>query len=83
MSATAMAKLVIEVQAGVILGEPDPELTKRWAMTSEEWEAAEKAGPHQATTLLATRMGEAQGYAGLLGLQPNRFNWVRLDWVWL
>jgi hypothetical protein len=34
------AKLVIEVQAGVILGEPDLELTKRWVVTSEDWEAA-------------------------------------------
>ena len=80
---TAMAKLVIEVQAGVILGEPDPELTKRWAITSEEWEAAQGQSTDEVAALLATRMGQAQGYAGLLGLQPDRLNWVRLDWVWL
>jgi hypothetical protein len=72
------ARVLLEVQAGVIPETPEPELTKRWAITTTEWEESE----HQ-SGLLAERNGQAQGYAQLLMLQPDRVNWVRLDWVWL
>lgn len=73
------ARVIIEVQAGVVPGTPEAEYTKRWAITSGEWE---KAGD-QASNLLAERNGQAQGYAGLLMLQPDRLNWVRVDWLWM
>lgn len=74
------AKLIIEVTAGLIPGkDPDPEFTRRYALTSSEWEAAaENTGP-----MLAELNGRAAGYALLLQLQPDRLNWVRTDWIWL
>jgi hypothetical protein len=77
------AKLIIEVVAGLLPGkDPEPEFTKRWAITSKEWsEAGVKAGGQ--SELLAERNGQAQGYAALLMLQPDRLNWVRTDWVWV
>jgi hypothetical protein len=90
MSDTARA--LIEVTAGVIPGQPMPELTRRWAITSAEWQEANRPtpgtpeadyAPHPASVLLAVRTAEAQGYANLLMLQPDRYNWVRVEWLWL
>ena len=73
------AKILIEVVAGLLPGkDPDPRYTRRWAITSEEWRDAEDEG-----TLLAERNGQAQGYAAWLMMQPDRLNWVRLDWVYV
>lgn len=73
------ARVIIEVVAGLLPGrDPDPEFTRRYAITGEEWAAA---GDKQ-STLLAERNGIALGYAGLLMLTPNRLNWVRVDWIW-
>lgn len=76
---TESARVIIEVVAGVIPQKPMPEHTKRWAITSREWE---DAGQDQ-MVLLAERNGQAQGYANLLMLQPQSLNWVRTDWIWL
>jgi hypothetical protein len=73
------AKLIVEVVAGVIPETPEPEFTKRWGITSAEWERAAEEGT--GTELMAERTGQAQGYAHLLMLQPERFNWVRIDWL--
>lgn len=72
------ARLLLEVSAGIIPETPEPELGRRWAITTAEWE-----GSDDQATLLAERNGQAQGYAQLLMLQPDRVNWVRTDWVWL
>ena len=72
------AKVILEVVAGVIPNQPMPEYTKRWAITSQEWADAEDP-----SVLLATRNGEAQGYAGMLMLMPDHLNWVRTDWIWV
>jgi hypothetical protein len=88
------ARAVLEVTAGVIPNQPMPELTKRWAITSEEWATVnvpldedatpeQQYAPHPASVLLAERQAQAQGYAALLMLQPDRYNWVRVDWLWL
>jgi hypothetical protein len=71
------ARVIIEVQAGIIPEQPEPEFTKRWVITSEEWEDG------QSDVLLSTRYGQAQGYAAMLALHPERFNWVRVDWLYL
>lgn len=84
MSARA-AKVIIEVTAGLIPGQPDSEHTRQWGITSDEWERAQKdyyaAGA--VSFLLATRAREALGYASLLMLQPDRVNWVHTDWIYL
>ncbi len=77
------ARIVVEVVAGLIPGkDPMPEYTRRWSITSQQWEEA--AGtPEGQGTLLAEFNGRAQGYANLLMLQPDRVNWVRTDWIWM
>lgn len=73
------AKVIVEVIAGLIPGkDPIPEFTRRWALTSEEWDRA--TDPNEALAILN---GKALGYAALLMLQPSRLNWVRTDWIWL
>jgi len=76
--ADSSARLIIEVVAGLIPNTPDPRYTRRWGVTSEEWLNAEDEG-----MLLAERNGQAQGYAAWLMMQPDRLNWVRLDWIYL
>jgi hypothetical protein len=72
------AKFILEVTAGLIPGRPDDAYTKRWAITGQEW-----ADHPEPSHLLAEFNGKAQGYAGLLMLQPDYINWVRTDWVLL
>jgi hypothetical protein len=83
------ARVIIEVVAGLIPGTPEPTFTRRWVITSTEWQEAETAdagaAPDHAThtaLLLAFRAAEADEYARLLR-NPRRFNWVRTDWIWL
>lgn len=85
----ASAKVIIEVVAGIIPNQPEPEFTRRWAINSDEWQAAqeadEKADPEHrfnAYLLLAGRAAQADEYARALR-NPQRFNWVRTDWLWL
>ena len=76
------ARVVVEVVAGLIPGnDPDAEFTRRWVLTSQQWQAAEDAGKQGEA--LAELNGRAQGYAAMLMLQPDRLNWVRTDWIWL
>jgi hypothetical protein len=75
------AKLLLEVVAGIIPQQPMPEYTQKFAITCEEWADAEANG--DTSSLLAQANGRAQGYAGLLMLQPDRVNWVQTTWLWL
>ena len=74
------ARVLVEVVAGVIPEQPEPEFTRQWGITTQQWEEA--AGGEQ-SALLADYNGRAMGYAMLLMLQPDRVNWVRTDWIWL
>jgi hypothetical protein len=73
------ARVIIEDVAGFLPGRPDPEYTKRFAITSEEWNSD---GADQAR-LLYDCNNRATGYASMLMMQPDRLNWVRLDWIYL
>lgn len=75
------ARLVVEVQAGVVPGHAEPQYSRWYVLTSQQWERAGVDG----TTgeVLAELNGKAQGYAALLMLQPDRLNWVRTDWMWM
>jgi hypothetical protein len=86
---TDAAKVLIEVQAGVIPGQPEPEYTRRWAITSAEWERAEQDDKEAdeghrfaCFLLLSFRAAEADEYARMLR-DPSRFNWTRTEWIWL
>jgi hypothetical protein len=72
------AKVLLGVQAGVVPGTAEPEYGRSWGITSKEWDESDDP-----MALLAERIGQAQGYAQLLALQPDRLNWVHLDWVWV
>lgn len=85
------ARLVIEVMAGLIPGkDPEPKFTRRFVVTSAEWDAAKDADKREedpedalgTALLIAFRAAQADEYARLLR-NPGRFNWVRTDWVWL
>jgi len=76
------ARVLLEVVAGIVPNQPLPELTKHWAITSDEWAQAElSVGGHG--SLLSQRNGQALGYAAWLMMQPDRCNWVRTNWIWL
>lgn len=76
---TQTARVLLEVTAGLIPERPEPELTRQYAITSEEW-AADAGNQGR---MLAEANGKALGYANLLMLQPDKVNWVRTDWIWL
>jgi hypothetical protein len=80
MTETEPTRVVVEVVAGVIPTQPEPEHTRRWALTSKQWH---EASDDNKAILLAELNGRAQGYAQLLMLQPDRVNWVRTEWLWL
>ena len=91
----SQARLLVEVTASVLPPEidftdqegpwqrsrPEKEHTRVFVITSEEWAAAGEAD--RQGELLAEVNGKATGYAQLLMLQPDRFNHVRVDWLWL
>lgn len=66
-------KLAIEVRAGIIPGEPIEEHSKNWYLSREEYEDIDQ---------WLAAAGAANLYA--LTLQnPERLNWVKVEWVWL
>lgn len=72
-------RIVIEVVAGIIPEQPMEEYTTRYSISSEEWYADD--ADH--VQLLTRANGAASAYAQWLMLQPDRVNWVRLDWLYL
>lgn len=72
-------RCAVQVFAGVLPGTPDPEFTKTWVIQSEEWHAADDG--HK-SMLLVELAGKANTYASYLMLQPDRFNWVKTEWIW-
>ena len=75
------ARIIVEVVAGLLPGEPIDKFTRRYAITSEEW--AKILKEDRVAEAMAELNGKAQGYAALLMLQPDRLNWVRTDWIYL
>lgn len=82
------ARLIIEVTAGIVPGTPEPEFTRRFTVTSAEWQEAqetvqaEDAIFHPAAELIVIRAAQADAYAMMLR-DPSRINWTRTDWLWL
>jgi hypothetical protein len=73
------ARCGVDVVAGVLPGTPEDAVTQRWFITSEAWYAND--GRDQAR-LLSDMNGKALAWANYLMMQPDRFNWVKLEWVW-
>jgi len=74
-------RIGVDVMGGVLVGTPEPEFTRQFILTGEEWQAADGDGVKQANLLLDIA-GKANAYATYLMLQPDRLNWVRTEWVW-
>jgi len=66
-------KLAIEVRAGIIPGEPMEKYSRSWYLSREEFNDTDK---------WLAAVGAAHLYA--LTLQdPNKTNWVKLEWIWM
>jgi hypothetical protein len=79
MPESESARCGVDVVAGVLPGTPEPEFTRQWFITSEEWNAADD---DTKINLLSDLGGRANGYAQYLMFQPDRLNWVKTEWVW-
>lgn len=80
---TEAARAIWEVTAGLIPGEADLKHTRRFWITSGEWEAVNSG--NEQTVLLLGRFGQATAYASMLQLlcaSGLEVNWVRIDFVW-
>lgn len=77
---TGTARVGVDVVAGVLPGTPEPEFTRRWFLSSETWYAAETGSAK--AELLVEMNGKALAYAAWLMLQPDRFNWVKTEWIY-
>lgn len=64
------ARCAWEVVAGLLPGRPEPDLTRRFVLSSDD--------PDER---FAELYQQAADYAAGL-TDPRHLNWVRLDWVW-
>lgn len=68
-------RVSIEVVAGIIPGHPDPQHTRQFIITSDEW--------HDKTGEAAMKVyGFAQEYMRTLW-NPQRVNWVQCVWMYM
>jgi hypothetical protein len=70
-----------EVTAGMIVEQPDIQHTRRFEITSDEWERSSNQ-----TLLFLSRWHEAVAYATQLGLHSASGlapNWVGIKYIWL
>lgn len=70
---SSATKVILEVTAGILPGEPIPDKTKRWALT--EHDVAN-------TDAYLKAVGHAQVYALMLQ-DPGQNNWVKFEWWYL
>lgn len=61
-------------------GEPMDEHTRRWFLTSKEWQAIQD-GDKDALNKYLDIQGAASNYALFL-MRPDMVNWVKMEWVW-
>ncbi len=74
---TESLRAIWEVTVGVIPGEPIPEHTKRFPLTSREWGDGSETG----YDALQAAQGAAMIYAWSVQ-NPTAMNWMRVDWIW-
>lgn len=74
-------KCAWEVTAGIVPGEPMPEYTRRWGVTSDEWYDKGGSPSPQGVAIFNANLVAAQEYARYL-MNPGALNWVRVDWIW-
>jgi len=62
-----------EVRAGLIPRQPMEEYSKRFSLTENDERSAE---------VFEAKRKQAMDYAAEL-MNPHRFNWVHVEWIWL
>ena len=77
MSNAERARIAIQVVAGIIPGQPLPELTKQFIITSELWYSDAPGDAERCKEI----QEEAIEYQKSL-MNPSYSNWVRLEWIW-
>jgi len=75
------ARCAWEVTAGLIIGQPMAEYSRRWGMTSSEWYGEGGQPTPQGVALYNAHLVAAQEYARYL-MNPGALNWVRVEWIW-
>lgn len=80
---TKSLRIAIEVQAGIVPGQPIPEHTKKFFITSDMWYAEGDYADKQkeAKEEILKIYGYAQEYARNL-MNPQMLNWVHMDWIY-
>jgi hypothetical protein len=77
MMPTQNVRYAVEVKAGLIPGQPTPEFTRQWFVTTDEW----RRGEHHSVEDPESAWSQARAYAEQL-VDPAVVNWVSLEWVW-
>lgn len=75
------ARCAWEITAGIIPGQPLPEYTRRWVLTSSEWYGADGEPSHAGVALFCAQQAAAMEYARSLA-NPGALNWARVEWIW-
>ena len=74
------ARAGIDVHAGLVPGQPEPEFSRSWFLTERQWsDAPDQAAQDQ---LLVELAGKATAHGLELMRHPERLNWVKVEWVW-
>lgn len=85
--ADAKLRCLFTVTGGIGVGVPDPKVTRTWQYMDDDWQrdiklmADAKATGKPAVRKLDTMKAEAFSYAQVTA-DPEKWNWVKLDWVW-
>lgn len=74
MSREEMARALVQVTAGLIIGQMDDALTRTWTLTATEWEGR---------SVYALDEVLQQAHTWVMLLVPRRANWTRTEVVWL
>lgn len=74
-------RCMVQVTAGLIVGEPMREYSKQWSFGSETYRKM-KDGDQEAGQLWDRLMKESREYTEALE-NPGLVNWVIRSWIWL
>ena len=74
------AKAAWQVRAGILAGEPRPQLCKSWVYSSLDYEADQKLGPSELTRFTKL-VKEASEYWSRMN-NPSESNWAELTFIW-
>jgi hypothetical protein len=71
-------RMVLEVSAGLVPGQPEQKFTKQFVILSDDWHNASR---FERIQKLGNLLDDAHEYAIDI-TDPNKVNWVRTDWIY-